>query len=284
MATCLIAGAGYVGGALAAQLAREGHEVIAIRRNLAALPATVRGLAIDLTRPYTLPADLPPIDTVVLALGAGGRTPEAYTAAYVEAPRLLVAALDAAGHRPHRCVYTSSTGVFHQRGGAVVDETSPAVPTGFSGQALLAGEAVLAASGQPWTVLRLAGIYGPGRASLIGDVRTGTARYNPTRPHWSSLIHRDDAVNAIALLLLELRDPEPLYLGVDTEPVPRETIIRWLCGRLGTDPDTLADPELPALTRGDKRCSCNRLLGAGMVFRYPSFREGYGALLAAQAG
>jgi nucleoside-diphosphate-sugar epimerase len=277
LAHYLIAGCGYVGSALALRLMAAGHAVHAIRRGDGPLPAGVHRIRADMAAPFALP-DLPPLAGVVLSLSAGGATPEAYARAYGEAPGHVVAALRAAGQEPTASVYTSSTGIYGPGDGGIVDEDTPVTGEGFAAAALKAGEDILLASGQNWRVLRLGGIYGPGRATLIEDVRAGRARHDPDRPVWASLIHRDDAAGAIAhLLALEAADP--LYLGVDTEPVMRGMMMEWLAARLGLDPASLRATGLPPPKRGNKRCSSARLQASGYRFAYPTFREGFGALL-----
>ena len=75
---------------------------------------------------------------------------------------------------------TSSTSVYGQRRGEYVDEDSPTHPTHFRGETLLASERLLAASGLSSVVVRLGGIYGPGRASLIERARSGSLRLRRT--------------------------------------------------------------------------------------------------------
>jgi nucleoside-diphosphate-sugar epimerase len=277
MSNYLIAGCGYVGSALAVQLVRAGHQVFAIRRTIAAFPDGVIGLSIDMGQPFALPA-LPPLDGVVLSAASSGYGPEAYRLAYETVPAHLIAALRALPSLPRRVVYTSSTGVYAQTGGAYVDEDTPAQPTSFSGLSLKAGEDALLGSGLPVTVLRLGGIYGPGRARLIEEVRDGTAGYDPAKPHWSALIHVEDCAGALAHLLAH-PDPAPVYLGVDHAPTLRSDIMIWLAEQLGTDPAALVKPGLESPRRGNKRPSNARLLASGYCFRYPTFREGFGALL-----
>jgi nucleoside-diphosphate-sugar epimerase len=277
LADYLIAGCGYVGTALARRLIARGHAVHAIRRGDGPLPDGVRRLRLDMAEPFALP-DLPALAGVVMAASAGGRTPEAYARAYVQAPANLLAALAAAGQAGARGIHVSSTGVFGAGDGGAVDEETPVRPEGFAAETLKAGEDLVRASGGDWRVLRLGGIYGPGRASLIEDVREGRARHDPEKPVWASLIHRDDAAAAIDHLL-HAETPHALFLGVDAEPATRGAMIDWLAARLGVDPAGLRATGLPPPVRGNRRCSSRRLQESGFRFAFPSFREGYGALL-----
>jgi nucleoside-diphosphate-sugar epimerase len=131
----------------------------------------------------------------------------------------------------------------------------------------------------PAVVLRLGGIYGPGRDRLIREVAEGRA-LRPAEPLFTHRIHRDDAAGAIAHLLA-LERPEPVYLGVDSEPADLGAVYAWISARLGLPEPAIAPiPGEGRLARGSKRCSNARLVASGYRFAYPTFREGYGELIA----
>jgi nucleoside-diphosphate-sugar epimerase len=278
----LVAGCGYVGGALAGRLAAEGHAVWGMRRNPQHLPPGVTPFAADLGRPSTLRQLPPELDYVVYAAAPQGSSDDRYRLIYVDGLRHLLAALEEQGQRLRRVLLTSTTGVYGQQAGEWVDEESPAEPDGFTGLRPLEGERLLLGGPFPATVLRLGGIYGPGRARLIEDVRTGRAACVPGL--WSNRIHRDDCAGALRHLML-LPRAEPLYLGVDSQPVELCEIQRWIAARLGCEPppmDAEADPSTRTSgrrRRSNKRCSSRRLAASGYRFRFPTFREGYGSLL-----
>ncbi|MGE3539573.1 MAG: SDR family NAD(P)-dependent oxidoreductase, partial [Candidatus Tectimicrobiota bacterium] len=167
--------------------------------------------------------------------------------------------------------------------GEWVDETSPTEPTHFAGQRLLEGERLLQESPFASTVLRLAGIYGPGRTRLLDSVRQGTAVAPTGATIYLNLIHRDDCVGALQQLM-QLDCPAPVYLGVDHAPTDRGVVLQWLAAQLGVPaPAPEPVPEVqPQSVRSNKRCSNARLVAAGYTFRYRSFRDGYTALLSAR--
>lgn len=279
MARALIAGCGYVGSALASMLVDDGHEVWGIRRNPAALPPGVHPLPLDLADPAAL-AGLPPrLDFVAFTATADAFTDDAYRRAYVDAPRNLLAALAAQGQSPKRVVFTSSTSVYGQEDGEWVDETSPTEPAGFSGARMLEGERAFLGGPYPASVLRLGGIYGPGRTSVLDKVRSGQAEC-PSGPSWTNRIHRDDAAGALRHVL-SLPDAAPAYLCVDREPAELCAIYRWLAARLALPaPPVVADAaDARRRTRSNKRCSSALLAASGYAFRYPSFREGFQSLI-----
>jgi hypothetical protein len=82
---------------------------------------------------------------------------------------------------------------------------------------------------------------------------------------------------------MRLEKPDPIYLGVDDEPAEQRAVLSWLAGTLGAPEPRAADtPKTGRAGRsagGSKRCRNARLLGSGYTFRYPTFREGYSAVL-----
>lgn len=273
----LIAGCGYVGSALGLLLVSEGHTVFGLRRNTSALPAGITPVRADFSKPLppnTLPDNL---DAVVCAASPGGSSDEAYRAAYVDGPRSLISTLG--GQSIERLILVSSTGVYGQKNGEWVDEASPTEPNGTSGRRLLEGERLVLGGPFPATVLRLGGIYGPGRASMI-ERALGNPPPEDDPPQYTNRIHRDDCAGALRHLLL-IPDPDPVYLGVDHEPADRRTIAEWLTTRSGENPPVSPRRDRPKARPGrtNKRCSNELLLRSGYEFRYPTFREGFAALL-----
>jgi len=173
----------------------------------------------------------------------------------------------------------SSSSVYGQSTGEWVDETSPVEPTGFSGQLMLQAEQVAHASGLPATVVRLTGIYGPGRERFVSQVREG---YRVARqpPLYGNRIHADDAAGLLAFLLqadLAGQPLQPCYIGVDDAPAALDEVVDWLRERLGVT--RWSDTQSVRRT-GSKRCSNARARALGWAPQYPSYREGYGQLLA----
>jgi len=107
-------------------------------------------------------------------------------------------------------------------------------------------------------------------------VRAG-AETLPRAPHYTNRIHRDDAARACAHLLA-LERPAARYVGVDAEPADRADVLRWLAARLGV-PAPRGDCDENAAPTG-KRCSSALLRASGFELTFPSYREGYSALLA----
>jgi nucleoside-diphosphate-sugar epimerase len=284
MARVLIAGCGDVGTRLGLALAADGDEVRGLRRNPAALPPALHGVRGDLTTGDGLRAAADGVQILVYAAAADGFTDEAYRSAYVDGLARVLDAL-AAVHAPlERVLFTSSTAVYGQSDGSWVDEDSPTEPQGFSGRRLLEAERLLLACGRPAAVLRLAGIYGPGRTRLIEEVRGGAATVPADgAPLWTNRVHADDCAGALRHLLRSTPDEMAgVWVGVDDEPCDRAVVLDWLADRLGVArPRRVAAGDAAVRTRpGNKRCSNARLKRAGYVFRFPTFREGYADVLA----
>jgi nucleoside-diphosphate-sugar epimerase len=272
----LIAGCGYLGAALGARLAAEGHAVFGLRRLPVGLPAGVVPIAADLGDSASLRRALPgQLDAAVYAAAPSARSPAAYRAVYVEG---LAHLIDAA--RAPRLLVVSSTSVYGQDGGEWVDEGSPTEPTAWSGRLVFEGEA-LARERQPDAcAVRLGGLYGPGRAGLVDAAIAGRLAYQSDPPRYTNRIHRDDAAAALAHLLA--RPPgAPVYVAVDREPAREEAVQRWLAARVGGPPPREAGG--PGRGAG-KRASSALLVASGYRFLFPTFREGYGGLAGIAVG
>jgi nucleoside-diphosphate-sugar epimerase len=237
----VIFGCGYVGSALARAALAAGARVEALTRN-AEKAAALRAAGLH----DVVVADLASADWharlagapdfVVNTVSSGG--PDQYRRSYVEGMRSILG-WAAGGPAPvGTMVYTSSTSVYPQGGGAVVDESADAPGATPNGAIIRESEVLLeqapAAACRRWFILRLAGIYGPGRHHLLDQLRAGAATLNGTGGHRLNLVHRDDIVAAILACL-----QAPATLGrrrfnvADTAPARREEVVAWLCAQLG---------------------------------------------------
>jgi nucleoside-diphosphate-sugar epimerase len=276
----LVAGAGWLGSAVARALVARGDQGIALRRDparAAALAAPgITPLALDLTSPDAA-SRLPEFDAVVACQSAGGDTAEAYRGAYVEANRTLLAA--AARHGARKLVYTGSTGVFGQRNGDVVNEATPPAPASPSAEVLVEAERLVlwGSGGVPACLLRFSGLYGPGRAGVITRVREGRLCLGPGDDAFMNFCHLDDAVTFV-LAALDRGEAGATYHGSDAAPTRRREVVTWIAGQLGVKP---ARSESPAggPNRAIDSTRTRQLLG--VTLRYRSFREGLAPLISA---
>ncbi len=303
----LIVGCGYVGLPLGIELVRRGHNVSGLRRSAVINDELQRvgitSLQADITLPATL-ANLPrDFDWVVNCVASGGGGVAEYRQLYLQGMRNLIkwlvpgsagvppassAESSAATRRQDagapRFVYTSSTGVYGQNDGSLVDETSPTEPATETARVLFETEQALLAAGReknfPAMVLRVAGIYGPERGYLLKQFLRGEARIEGTGARTLNMIHRDDLIHAIVAVLERGRGGE-IYNAVDDEPVSQLEFFQWLAAKLDkplppTAPDDAAAPRKRGLT--NKRIA-NRKLKAelGFEFRFPNYHSGYEA-------
>jgi nucleoside-diphosphate-sugar epimerase len=278
--TVLLAGCGDLGTEAGLRFAAAGHRVVGWRRSPEKLPPEIEGVAADLGH-----AGLPPVpaDTtaVVVAIAADSPTEDAYRAAYVDGLGHVLDALERDGVAPRRVLFVSSTAVYGDARGGWVDESTTAAPGGFSGRVIREAEDLLherlRGTETAGIVLRLGGIYGPGRTRLIDQVRSGSAII-PDEPRYTNRIHRDDAAAAIVHLTIMESMPSPTYVGVDNYPAELGEVLRFLASELGfPEPPTGPAGEPRG---GNKRCSNSLLRSTGFEFAFPSFRQGYREVLA----
>lgn len=285
----LIVGPGYVGLPLGAELVRRGHEVFGLRRSGDASgelkAAGIQALTGDITQPATLAALPANFDWVVNCVSSTQGGVEEYRRVYLEGARNLLAWLGKSP--PTKLVYTSSTGVYGQNDGSLVDETAPTEPPTETSRVLVETERVFLAAARernfPAVVLRVAGIYGLGRGWWLKQFLAGEARLEGEGRRMLNMIHRDDVIGCI-IAALERGRPGEIYNAVDDEPVTQRDFLAWLAAKLNR-PLPPAVPEDAEATRKrgvtNKRVS-NRKLKAelGYPFHYRTFREGYASEIA----
>ncbi len=83
----------------------------------------------------------------------------------------------------------------------------------------------------PAVILRVAGIYGPGRGYLLKQFLRGEARIEGDGSRFLNMIHRDDLIGVI-LAALERGAPGGIYNAADNEPVSQRQFFEWLAAEL----------------------------------------------------
>ncbi len=281
----LIVGCGYVGLPLGAELARQGHSVFGVRRNPASAgelrAAGISPLFADVTKLDELKKLPGGFDWVVNCVAAGGDA-DNYRQVYLEGTIRLIEWL--ALRPPQKFVYTSSTSVYAQNDGLPVDETSPAEPVAETSKILVETERVLlqaaAAQNFPAVILRVAGIYGPGRGQWFKQFIEGLAKIEGTGARFLNMIHRDDVAGCI-LAAWQNGRPGEIYNAVDNEPVTQREFFQWLAGALGKPLPPIAPEDLERRRGVTNKQVSNAKLRAELKyqFRFPDFRAGYTAEL-----
>ncbi|MGA2256675.1 MAG: SDR family oxidoreductase [Thermoguttaceae bacterium] len=277
----LIVGCGYLGLRVARRWIAAGHAVAGLVRSSAAAESlareSIRPTVADVTQPSTL-LSLPAADTLLYAVGYDPASGASRSAVYVDGLR---AVLDAISPPVRRVILISSTGVYAEQGGGWVDESSPAQPSRESGRALLAAEEILAAHrlGALGIILRLAGIYGPGRLPRRSELAAGQPLPIATGQQ-VNLIHVDDAAAAVLAAEAYARPPRT-YIISDGRPVERREYFAEMARQLGLPRPSFREPlpgEITGRGGGDKRVSNARMLGElHLKLAYPTYREGLAA-------
>ena len=277
----LIVGCGYTGMALGEQLHQEGLKIAGVKRRKVASPFPLATTNVGKPHKFLqdLRADLGEgcrADTIYYLVAAKEFSPNAYRAAYLDGLNTVLESCQALQVR--RVVFVSSTSVYGDSLEPWVDEATPARPKNFSGEILLEAEqTVLASPFQP-TVVRFSGIYGPGRRRLIDQVCSGEAKVTG-KPFYTNRIHRDDCAGVLRHLRTTSYGHN-LYLGTDCKPATKDEVIQYIasiCQVEARHRDTSEPP--PPQRRSSKRLSNKRLLDSGYLFKFPTFREGYRAIL-----
>ncbi len=188
--------------------------------------------------------------------------------------------------------YLSTTGVYGDRGGAWVDETTPPAPGAERSVRRLAAEQawISAGEGRAVDLFRLAGIYGPGR-SAFDELRAGRAR-RVTRPgHAFGRIHRDDIAGAVLAAMGQDRLPGPRVLNLsDDAPAESAQVMEEAARLLGIQPppaipfaeawETMSPMARSFWAENRKVSSACTQAALGYRWRYPTHREGLRAILA----
>jgi nucleoside-diphosphate-sugar epimerase len=262
MRRALIVGCGDLGTRVALGLIERGWWVVGGRRRPEQIPAPIEAIALDLNAidRAALPASL---DAVVVVLTPDARNEAAYRRTYLDGPIALRAALPEVA----QWLFVSSTAGYGDHAGAWVDETSAPRNPAWNGRVLLEAEAHFVDA----LIVRLAGIYGPGRNMLIERVKRG-ASASATR--WTNRIHVDDAAGLISEAIDQRWSPA-IINGVDRTPALEIEVLLDLAERLGLPP-----PPIDERAPGEhKRIRTIHPRAANRTLRYPSWREGYAALL-----
>ncbi len=229
------------------------------------------------------------ISTVLFSVGYDRKSPQPIQQVYAGGLANLLGspALNSAAGPMCRWIYISSTGVYGSAEGEWVDEETPPQPAREGGKASLAAEQVLRSHplSSRSIILRLAGIYGPGRIPRAADLQAGRPIDAPAEG-WLNLIHVDDAARIVLLADQQAQTPN-LYCVSDGSPAQRGDYYRELA-RLLSAPEpqfVTPNPNSPASLRAgsDKRVRPSKLFRElEQQLLYPSYREGLAAIVKSQ--
>jgi nucleoside-diphosphate-sugar epimerase len=270
----LIFGLGYSGQAVADLALSQGWQVTATQRRPTAAPVI----------PFDAASEAVRAATHILATAAPTEHGDPVLAAY--------ASQIAAAPNLRWLGYLSTTGVYGDRQGAWVDEHTPPAPSSARGHRRLAAERqwAMLADRCPVDLFRLAGIYGPGR-SAFDDLRAGTARRIIAAGHLFGRIHRDDIAGAVMAAAANPGQGVRVLNGADDLPAASADVIAEAAALLGIEPpqaQRYEDVVLSDMARSfwaENRRVASTLTQQWLdrQWRFPTYREGLRAILAAEA-
>lgn len=294
----VLLGCGYIGTALARAALARGRVVHALVRS----PEKVAGLK-ELGIATAVAADvagdawhdaLPCAGAdIVYSVSSGGGDDAVYRRAYAGGLASAVAWTGIHGGAA-TFLYTSSTGVYPQSGGVTVDESSPVGGDPRSDILVETENLLLAAAGKSGSgvarglVLRLGGLYGPGRHYLLDALRRGEHTFAGRGDFRINYLHRDDAVSSV---LTALETHPEITAGVfnitDDHPARKNAIAAWLASRLGAQEPVFDASIVTARAARRGSVSSDRIVSNAAFKRafgwspvYPDFKTGYDAILA----
>jgi nucleoside-diphosphate-sugar epimerase len=268
----LIIGCGYIGLPLALRLKEAGCEISAWVHSAASAESlaghhfrsVVTG---SVANPRLWDAVSEDYDIVIHCASSGRGGEAAYEEVFLQGALMMNA------RQPNaRKIFVSSTSVYGQTSGEIVTEESSAEPLTATGRILHEAEKAALASGA--TVVRSAGIYGPGRGVLFEKLRRGEAVIEGDGARWINQIHQRDLVAALAHLI-EAGAPGEIYNASDDTPVTYRDYYTW-CAEFLRKPMPPYGPVNTQRKRGltNKRVSNVKLRATGWTPQYPSFRDG----------
>lgn len=279
-ARLLVIGLGFSGSAIASLAARAGIRVIgAVRNPVGPLLPGVELVDFADPRPYAISTHL------VMTAPPGPKGDPVW---------ILHGEQIRAASSIRWIGYLSTTGVYGDRGGAWVTESTPPAPAQERSLRRLAVERQWEAlqSKKAIDLFRTAGIYGPGR-SAIDDLRAGTARRIIRPGQVFGRIHRDDVARAVLAALTN--GPEVgarVFHLADDEPAEPAQVISEAARLLGVSAPQAISFEEASVGMSDmgrsfwaenRRVSSARTKAAlGLEWAYPTYREGLGGIIAEQ--
>lgn len=260
----LCAGVGQLNRRVAAGWLNLGGTVVGLRRGAADRQLAFPQLSLDLSRQRWPDVAA---SAVVVAVAAPSRTLADYRQTYVATLQSLARSLAEWQSLPQRVLVVSSSRVFGENGGAQLSDDSPAQPADDYGALLLEMEQLALQLPVPVAVLRLSGIYGPGRDWMYRQALQARA---VTTTKWTNRIHIDDAAAAIVHLLRQA-SLQTHYIVSDQQPMTQLRVFNYLRQRAQRP---LIEPAQQPLPEEGKRLHPERLQRTGFHWRYPTALSG----------
>lgn len=291
----VILGCGYVGSAVAQRALDAGWRVSALTRNgetcrkLGALGCSE--VIQDSLDSHSWHKKLSAADVVLNCVSSAGGGVAGYRQSYLQGQESVLTWLQ---HHGTGCyVYTGATSVYPQSAGETVRETD--VPEfaqlSENGRILRQAERMIQESGtnaDKSVILRLSGIYGPGRHGLLDKLREGYRVFPGSGDRYLNLVFLPDIVAAIWQVIQSSLPHDGLFNVSDDGAFTKREILEWLADRTGLtrpvfNPDQASDRDKRRQTGGNlpNRIVSNERIKQqiGWNPQFPDFRAGFEQLL-----
>ncbi len=269
-----IIGCGYVGKAIANLWHPLGHNLTVTTTTPTKVPElepiAARVMVTKTNNLDRLQEIVSDRDTIVLSVGFGKGNP--YRETYLETAQNLVKVIQEATNKPKQLIYTSSYSVLGDNQGEWVDETVPPTPINENSEILCETEKVLLSAGNEELkvcILRLAGIYGPGR-ELIKIFKNWAGTTRPGKgERYSNWIHLDDIVGAIELV--RSQQLQGIYHLACDRPLQTKELFDRLFATHQL-PSITWDGSNPSKSNYNTRLSNQKIKAAGLKLIHPEIK------------
>ena len=273
----LIFGCGYLGSRVAANWHQAGCEVSVVTRS-EANAKRFRSLGYepiiaDITDTNSLARIRFEFDIILFAVGFDRTKYSDIREVYVEGLKNVLAKISTT--KVH-FIYMSSTGVYGDCQGEWIDEATKAEPFRPGGKACLEAEELIRAGEFDYTILRLAGIYGPDRVPRLKAMREQAWEELGQTGH-INLIHVADAAKIVASVV-EQKIVNETFLVSDGQPADRKEFYEFIAQQLRTGPidwTVKTEPDASRRSAADKKVSNRKLVEfTSYEFQFPDYRVG----------
>nr|WP_174507309.1 sugar nucleotide-binding protein [Acinetobacter sp. Marseille-Q1620] len=262
----LFIGYGKTSKRVAKQLFMLGHQITTISKTLKTddfaqhLIQDVQNLDLD---------QVAPIDWVYILLSPSESTAKAYQQIYVDTVQPIVQALKK--HPVQKIIVVSSTRVYGENAGEIINDDSAIQPNDEQGHLLLKMEQLWQAAYPDQNIIvRPTGIYG---TSIVRMIKLAENTKCYPHIHWSNRIHIDDLADFL-VYLIHVEHPEKSYICSNNQPMTLHDVILWFQKQLG-----LAELKLESRFEMGKRIYANRMRESGFQLKHEDCFEDYQALL-----
>ena len=260
----LVVGPGFLGKEIVREATELGWAVSTLSRSGS---SGLKGDVTDLAWLIDLADKIQPTHIIHCASASAGSMDrlESYRRVYLKGSENLVTVFPQS-----RIVFTSSTSVYAQEDGSVVDESSETKPSTETAKVLLEAEAVITNAGG--IVARLSGIYGKGRSYMLKRLRSGDAKLDGEGTRLLNHIHHIDGARA-CLFLLENAGSGEIYNVTDSITLCQKETYQRLCKTFDIPMPESAPREPSPRGNSDKSISNSKLLALGWKPLYPCFAD-----------